>query len=275
MTAGSGAVVRRGAGWSSWLAARAGRIVPPLIVFVVLIAGWQWLGDAGVLPRPLSTPSAIVGAFGEHTELLLRSGWATLIEALGGLAIGTSVGLVIAFAAARFIVARDILLPLAIGAAAIPLVALAPIFNNWFGIANPLSKMAMSAVLVFFPIFISTTRGLVEVSPGALELMRSYAVSDTEVLRKVRIPNMLPFFFTSLKVGTTLAFIGAIVAEYFGGTSEVIGRVVLTAMFAGQFGLGWAGILLGAIAAIVAYLVVAAVERRAIPWYISLREGEV
>jgi NitT/TauT family transport system permease protein len=184
-------------------------------------------------------------------------------------------GLLIAFAASRFIVARDILLPLAIGAAAIPLVALAPIFNNWFGIANPLSKMAMSSVLVFFPIFISTTRGLVEVSPGALELMRSYAVSDTEILRKVRIPNMLPFFFTALKVGTTLAFIGAIVAEYFGGTSDVIGRVVITAMFAGNFGLGWAGILLGALAAIIAYMVVAAVERRAIPWYISLRDGEV
>ena len=111
----------------------------------------------------------------------------------------------------------------------------------------------MSAVLVFFPIFISTTRGLVEVAPGALELMRSYAVGETEILRKVRIPNMLPFFFTALKVSTTLAFIGAIVAEYFGGTSEVIGRVVITAMFAGNFGLGWAGIVLGALAAIVAY----------------------
>ena len=81
-----------------------------------------------------------------------------------------------------------------------------------------------------------------------------------------------PLFFTALKVGTTLAFIGAIVAEYFGGTSEVVGRVVLNAMFSGKFGLGWAAILLGAVAAIVAYLIVSAVERRAIPWYISLRE---
>jgi NitT/TauT family transport system permease protein len=274
MTAGSGAVAGGASGWASRLSARTGTMVPPLVVFVVLIALWEWLGSSGALPRPLSTPSSILDAFTEHTEVLLRSAWATLLEALGGLFIGTSVGLVLAFTASRFIVARDILLPIAIGAAAIPLVALAPIFNNWFGITNPLSKMAMSAVLVFFPIFISTTRGLVEVSPGALELMRSYAVSDTEILRKVRIPNMLPFFFTALKVGTTLAFIGAIVAEYFGGTSEVIGRVVLTAMFAGQFGLGWAGIMLGAFAAIVAYLIVAAIERRAIPWYISLREGE-
>ncbi len=268
-TAGSGPAAR------TWLGEHAGTIVPPLVALLVLLALWQFLGGADAIPRPLSMPSSIAGALSENWQNLFRSGWNTLIEAIGGLVIGTTLGLLIAFAASRFIIARDILLPIAIGAAAIPLVALAPIFNNWFGIANPLSKMAMSSVLVFFPIFISATRGLVEVSPGALELMRSYAVSDTEVLRKVRIPNMLPFFFTALKVGTTLAFIGAIVAEYFGGTSDVIGRVVITAMFAGNFGLGWAGILFGAVAAIVAYMIVSAVERRAIPWYISLRDGEV
>jgi NitT/TauT family transport system permease protein len=256
------------------LGERVGLILPPLIVLVVLLVAWEFLGQRDAIPGPLSVPSLIAAAFTDNIDILLRSGWNTLIEALGGLFIGTTFGLLMAFAASRFIVARDILLPLAIGAAAIPLVALAPIFNNWFGITNPMSKMAMSAVLVFFPIFISTTRGLVEVSPGALELMRSYAVGESEILRKVRIPNMLPFFFTALKVSTTLAFIGAIVAEYFGGTSEVIGRVVITAMFAGNFGLGWAGILLGALAAIVAYLIVSAVERRAIPWYISLRDGE-
>lgn len=272
MTAGAPVVGARPS-WGERVGPRVARLLPPAIVFVVLIGLWEVFGQ-GTLPQPLSSPSKIVEAFSEYNGLLLRSAWATLIEALGGLFVGTTVGLVMAFAASRFIVARDVLLPIAIGAAAIPLVAMAPIFNNWFGLANPMSKMAMAALIVFFPIFISATRGLVEVSPGSLELMRSYAVSDTEVLRKVRIPNMLPFFFTALKVGTTLAFIGAIVAEYFGGTSEVIGRVVLNAMFSGKFGLGWAGIVLGAIAAITAYVIVAAVERRAIPWYISLRDGE-
>ena len=79
--------------------------------------------------------------------------------------------------------------------------------------------------------------------------MRSYAATDSQVLRKVRIPNMLPFFFTALKVGTTLAFIGAVVGEYFGGTSEVLGRIVLTSMSSGSFDLAWAGILIGAAAA--------------------------
>ena len=91
--------------------------------------------------------------------------------------------------------------------------------NNWFGLLNPLSKMMMAAVLVFFPVMANVTRGLVQVEPGALELMRSYAASEWTILRKVRIPNALPYFFTALKIATTLSLIGAIVGEYFGGST--------------------------------------------------------
>ena len=73
--------------------------------------------------------------------------------------------------------------------------------NNWFGVLSPLSKMMMAAVLVFFPVMVNVTRGLVQVEPAALELMRSYAASESEVLRKVRVPNALPYFFTALKLG--------------------------------------------------------------------------
>jgi NitT/TauT family transport system permease protein len=86
---------------------------------------------------------------------------------------------------------------------------------------------------------------------------------------------MLPFLFTALKVSTTLAFIGALVGEYFGGSSEVLGRIVLTSMSSGSFALAWAAIILGALGAIVAYLVVSIVERLAIPWYAALRAGEI
>ena len=106
--------------------------------------------------------------------------------------------------------------------------------------------------------------------------MRSYAASDAEILRKVRVPNMLPFFFTALKVSTTLAFIGAIVGEYFGGSSEVLGRDRADLdERAARFALAWAGIILGAIGAIVVYLVDRrSLERLVIPWYAALRAGE-
>jgi NitT/TauT family transport system permease protein len=243
------------------------RYLPPAVVFVVVLIAWEIYYSDGGFFQPIPTPTAIGAAMIEEWDLLWRSARATIIEALGGLAIGTTAGLIVGFLTSRWAIARDILLPLAIGASTIPIIAIAPILNNWFGVLNPLSKMMMAALLVFFPVVINVTRGLVEVGPAKLELMRSYAADETTILRKVRVPHMLPFFFTALKVGTTLAFIGAIVGEFFGGTSNVLGRVVLQKISAGQFDAAWAAIIIGAIAAILAYLAVTLIERAVIPWY--------
>jgi NitT/TauT family transport system permease protein len=221
--------------------------------------------------RVIPPPSAIWEAGVENFDVLRRSTVATMYEAVGGLVIGSVAGILVAFATARWVTARDVLLPVAIASSAVPIIAVAPILNNWFGVLNPVSKMMMAALLVFFPVMINVTRGLVEVSPASLELMRSYAASEVAVLRKVRVPNMLPFLVTGLKVGATLAFIGALVGEYFGGTSEVLGRIVLQSMSSGRFDLAWAGILLGSIAAIIAYLLISLAERVAIPWHASVR----
>jgi len=255
------------------VAGRLARLLPPLLVFVAVLVAWE-LAAAGEGRRVIPAPSVIAGAIGAEQALLWRSAQATFIEAIGGLVIGTLAGLAIGFATARWATARDVLLPVAIGASTIPLIAIAPIINNWFGVLNPLSKMMMAALLVFFPIVIGVTRGLVAVQPAALELMRSYAATPTEILLRVRIPNMLPFFFTALKVATTLAFIGAIVGEYFGGTSDVLGRIVLQSMSNGKFGVAWAAILIGAVGAMLMYALVSLVERFAIPWYLALRGGE-
>jgi NitT/TauT family transport system permease protein len=249
------------------------RYLPALLVFVVVVIVWEALAPR-TGRRVIPPPSAIVGALLNEGRLLYPAAWATLYEAVGGLVIGTVVGIAVAFLAARWVTARDILLPIAIGASAVPLIAMAPILNNWFGVLDPFSKMMMAALLVFFPITINVIRGLVEVPPSALELMRSYAVSDLELMRRVRIPNMLPFLFTALKVSTTLAFIGAIVAEFYGGSTVVLGRLVLTSISGGRFDIAWAVIVLGAAAAIACYLVVSLTERLVIPWYVSLRVGD-
>jgi NitT/TauT family transport system permease protein len=238
---------------------------PPVIVLLGVLLVWQAIA-AGPGRRVVPAPTVIAAAVGTNTDILLRSTAATFLEAIGGLIIGTVLGLIIAFATARWTTARGLLLPVAIASSAIPIIAVAPILNNWFGVLNPVSKMAMAALLVFFPVVVNVTRGLVEVQPSQIELMRAYAATETEILRKVRIPNMLPYFFTAMKVAVTLAFIGALVGEYFGGTSEVLGRVVLQSMSSGSFDLAWAAILIGALAAIVGYLVVTLIERIAIPW---------
>jgi NitT/TauT family transport system permease protein len=246
------------------------RYAPPVVVFIAVVLIWEVV-TGGPGRRVIPAPSAIFNAAQQNFDYLQRSATQTIYEALGGLVLGTIGGILVAFATSRWITARDVLLPVAIATSAVPIIAVAPILNNWFGVLNPLSKMTMAALLVFFPVMINVTRGLTEVQPASLELMRSYAASEFQVLRKLRVPNMLPFLFTALKVGATLAFIGAIVGEYFGGTSDVLGRVVLTAMSSGSYDLAWAGILVGAIGAIVAYLAISLIERVAIPWHSSLR----
>ena len=258
-----------------WLRA-AWFYLPAFLVFVGVIVAWELLVGAAnlrafILPKPSAILAALQENWGGGRFALLPSAQATLVEALGGLVIGTISGVAVAFAMARWLTVRAALWPLAIAAGAIPIIAFAPLMNNWFGVLSPLSKMMMAAVLVFFPVMINVTRGLTQVEPAALELMRSYAASEWTVLRKVRVPNALPFFFTALKIGATLSLIGAIVGEYFGGASLVIGRIVVQSASALQFDVTWAAVLLGAATGVVFYLIISAVERVVIPWHQSVR----
>jgi NitT/TauT family transport system permease protein len=270
-----GVAERRGAG-TLRTARTLGFYLPAAVVFVGGIVGWEMLVGAlnlqsFVFPKPSAILAALQANWAEGRFALLPSAIATLQEALLGLAIGTVTGLVVAFSTARCATARGILLPLAVAANAVPIIAFAPLLNNWFGLLNPLSKALMAAVLVFFPIMANVTRGLVQVEPAALELMRSYAASDWTILRKVRIPNAMPYFFTALKVATTLSLIGAIVAEYFGGATSVLGRMIVQSASALKFDVTWAAILFGAVTGITFYLIVVAIERLVIPWHAAMR----
>jgi NitT/TauT family transport system permease protein len=253
--------------------------LPAVIVFVGGLVLWELLVgvaniQAFIFPKPSAILAALQANWGQGTYALAPSAQATLIEAVGGLAIGTLAGVVVAFATARWVSARAALLPLAVAANAIPIIAFAPLMNNWFGVLSPLSKMMMAAILVFFPVMANVTRGLVQVEPAALELMRSYAATEWTVLRKVRIPNAMPFFFTALRLAATLSLIGAIVGEYFGGASLVLGRIIVQSASALRFDVTWAAIVLGAATGIVFYLVIVIVERAVMPWHASLRGSD-
>ncbi|MBA2382702.1 MAG: ABC transporter permease, partial [Chloroflexi bacterium] len=250
--------------------------LPAIVVLVGGIVGWELLLtglniQSFLLPKPSAILAALQANWDGGRFPLLPSAVATLQEAVLGLVIGTVAGVGVAFASARWVTARGILLPLSVAANAVPIIAFAPLLNNWFGLLNPLSKALMAAVLVFFPVMANVTRGLVQVEPGALELMRSYAASDWTVLRKVRVPNALPYFFTALKIATTLSLIGAIVGEYFGGATSVLGRVIVNSASALKFDITWAAILFGAATGIALYLLVVLAERILVPWAASMR----
>jgi NitT/TauT family transport system permease protein len=246
---------------------------PAIAVFVGGLVAWELVVRLLHVQRfLLPAPTDIVGALLTEWPTLLEAGMNTLIEAAGGFAIGLVAGVLVAFATARYALARGALMPFAIAANAIPIIAFAPIMNNWFGVTSPVSKMMIVAMLVFFPVMINTVRGLTSAGPATLELMRSYAANDMAILRKVRIPAAMPYFFTALKVGATLSLIGAVVGEYFGGSTKALGRFIVENASFLRFAEAWAAIIIAATLGIAFYLIIIGLERAVMPWHESMRE---
>jgi NitT/TauT family transport system permease protein len=252
---------------SAEAAQQARDLLPPLVAFFGLIAVWEVTVRALNLKQfILPSPLAIAAAWQENLPLLVAAATYTLGEIVAGLLIGATAGIVIGAAAARFGAIRGSLLPFAIVANSVPIIAFAPIFNNWFGSDTQLSKALIAAVLVFFPVMINTLRGLLNVDPSALELLRSYAAPERTVFRSLRVPNSLPFIFTALRVATTLATIGAIVSEYFAAPRGSLGQYIATQSAFLAFDRSWAAIIFAAAIGIGLYLFVVGLERLVSPW---------
>ena len=135
-----------------------------------------------------------------------------------------------------------------------PIIALAPILNNMFSSTSTVPRRLVVTIVVFFPVFINTFRGLTQIDPVHDELMRSYAASEWTVLRKVRVPGALPFFFTGLKLAASLCVIAAIVAEYFGGLQIGLGSRITSAAASTAYGRAWAYVAAACLLGLVFFL---------------------
>jgi NitT/TauT family transport system permease protein len=255
-------------------ARQAGEWFPALVVFVVVIGLWEGLvRGLHVQQFLLPKPSTIVSVFWTQRHTLWPAGWYTFKEALGGFAIGSGLGILAATVVARFKTAGTALMPIFIAANAVPIIAFAPIFGAWFNPISAQSKMAVAGVLCFLPVMVNTLRGLNSAKPRQIELMRSYAASELEIWRRVRVPTSLPFVFTSLKVASVLAMIGAIVGEYFGGALNALGVLINTDAQIFQFQVAWAGILVASLLGIALYCAVVATERAVLRWSPQVRDS--
>lgn len=245
---------------------------PTIVLAVVVILLWELIVRVFNIERfLLPAPSAILANFTSNLDRLTHIGWFTTKEALGGFAIGCSLGILAAFVTARWTIINETILPFAIAANSVPILAFAPIVNNWFGVDNPLSKMVIVAVIVFFPMMINTLRGLTLVDRNALELMHSYAASEVEILLKLRVPNALPYMFQAFKLAAALSMIGAVVSEYFGGNRSALGVFITQEAALFRFESAWSAIIIACIVGITFYLVILFVERLVIPWHASFR----
>lgn len=258
--------------------------LPTILIAVSVIAFWELaVRIFNIQQFLLPKPSAILESFlnevrlatspGEGSILFQASG-ATLWSAFGGFMIGSTLGIVIALITARWTVVSEAAMPFAIAANSVPIIAFAPIMNNWFGLTNPASKMAIVAIIVFFPVMINTVRGLTMIDERQLELMHAYAAKPFKVLWALRIPNALPYIFSALRVASALATIGAVVAEFFGGQRAMLG-VFITQEAAGfKFDRAWTGIIMASVIGLSFYFAVLLLERRVMPWHVSFRNSD-
>ncbi|MGI9595123.1 MAG: ABC transporter permease [Acidimicrobiales bacterium] len=241
-------------------------LLPPLVVGVGFLGLWELAVTVfGIKEFLLPKPSSIASALRTEWSTLWQAVVQTGIIAVSGLLIGIAVGLALALFVSRFAWLSDAATPLAVAVNATPIIALAPIFNAWFGITGYRSNQAVVVAVVFFPVFLNTAKGLSSVHPDQLELMRSYAASGWTVLRRVRIPNAIPFFLTSLRLAAPLSVIAAIVAEYFGGPQDRLGPVITQNASFARYDNAWAAIVMASLLGLGLFGLAVAAERL-VPW---------
>lgn len=254
-------------------ATRARRIAVPVIFGITLLFLWEGLVRGFAIPEViLPAPSQIARTFAGSTDTLWVDFRQTVLKgALRGFAIGAVAAFATAIVIDRSRFLSRGLLPIGNFVAALPIVGIAPILVNWFGF-DWQSKAAVVVVMVFFPILVNTVQGLRETGAMQRDLMRTYAASYSQTLIKLRLPAALPFIFNGLKIATTLALIGAIVAEYFGSPTRGMGFRISTGVGSLSIDLVWAEIAVAALAGSALYGLVALAEQRLTFWHPSQRK---
>ena len=246
---------------------RTARWLAPLVVGVAFLAGWEALVRAyRIRPFLLPRPSAIWTQLRLNLADILDSAAVTGANALVGLIAGTVLGVLAALVASRFRIVDELLVPLAAAVNAMPIIALAPIFNTMFSTTSAVPRRLVVTLVVFFPLFVNALRGLRQVQPIHRELLDSYAASGWTFARTVRVPNALPFVFTGLRLAASLAVIAAVVAEYFGGVQNGLGTRITAAASNTAYPRAWAYVAAACALGLAFYLAATLLERLAMPW---------
>lgn len=244
----------------------------PALFGITLLLLWEGLvRGLGISPVLLPPPSAIGVTFLQSLPILWADFFQTFVKgALSGYIIGCSAAVLVAIAVDRSPFLQRGLLPVGNFVAALPIIGLAPIMVMWFGF-DWHSKAAVVVAMVFFPVLVNTVQGLQASDTMQRDLMRTYAASYPQALMKLRLPAAMPFIFNGLKIATTLALIGAIVAEFFGSPIKGMGFRISTEVGRLALDMVWAEITVAAIAGSAFYGLVALLEKGVTFWHPSQR----
>ncbi|TBN41789.1 ABC transporter permease [Paracoccus subflavus] len=258
--------------WLSRFGTRVTRLAVALIFGATILILWEMIVRIyAVPPVILPAPSQIGASFAANTAILWTDFVQTIIKgALTGWLIGAAAAIATAIAIDRSPFLQRGLLPIGNFVAALPIVGIAPILVMWFGF-DWQSKAAVVVVMVFFPILVNMVAGLAATDPMQRDLMATWAAPYGASLWKLRLPTAMPFLFNGLKITTTLALIGAIVAEFFGSPTRGMGFRISTAVGRLDLPLVWAEILVAAVAGSLFYGIVALIEKKVTFWHPSQR----
>lgn len=250
------------------------RYAPPTLFILLLLLVWQgisWLWEVQLwlLPSPWRILSEGIDAW-LHLGLD-RHTWQTLQEALLGFLLAVATGLILALAVDFSPLLRRTIYPLLVVSQTIPIIAIAPILVLWLGYGI-LPKIFVVALVCFFPIVVSTADGLRAADPDWITLLRSMGASRWQIFTKVRFPSALPAFFSGLKVAVTYSVIGAVIGEWVGG-SVGLAFFMRRAHNSFRYGREFAGIVITSLLSMVLFLIVAGLERLALPWYHGQNRG--
>ena len=249
------------------------KVIIPLVAGIIFLLLWEYKVFHGIFQLKtyqLPIPTTIIEAFIENIGILISFAGYTFTEAVLGMIFGSTLGFILALIATAFPKWGRSGLMIVVALNAIPIVALAPIMNLWFGNGMG-SRIAIVTITTMAAMAINAHKGLSNVNPLALDLMYSYAATKLGVFKYLRIANSLPYVFTALKINTTASMIGAIVGEFF-YSSKGLGYLLSNSIKIAQMPLGWSCIIIASIAGVVFYLVVEGLEKIFLGWHASERK---
>ncbi|MBL8581356.1 MAG: ABC transporter permease [Rhizobiaceae bacterium] len=250
------------------------RLIIPAIFGVWILIIWEAVTRGAGIPFILLPPPSAIGArIANSIPILAADVNQTIFKAvIVGYAIGCGAGFATAILADKVGFLRRGLLPIGNMVSALPIIGVAPIMVMWFGF-DWHSKAAVVIIMTFFPMLVNTVAGLAASSHMERDLMRTYAAGYWQTLLKLRLPAAAPFIFNALKINSTLALIGAIVAEFFGTPVVGMGFRISTEVGRMNIDMVWAEIAVAAVAGSVFYGLIALIERAVTFWHPSVRSG--
>lgn len=237
----------------------------PVLFTLGLFLLWEGICTAfQVPPTFLPAPSAVLQATWNFRETLLENSVVTLYTTLLGFGVATVVGLLLGVTIGASKRVYEALYPVMVGFNSVPKVAVVPVLILWFGV-GAVPAVLTAFLISFFPIVVNVATGLATTEPELRDVLRALGASRLEIIRKIGLPRSMPYFFSSLKVAVTLAFVGSVMAETV-GSNKGVGHLMLSAQSAFQVPLVFAALLALAALGIVLYAAMAAVERRFTGW---------